>query len=49
MNEYEINECIIEFKKYIALVIINRFSSTNQNGKIIVAMTNNIMMIYGTH
>ena len=44
MNEYEINECIIEFKKYIALVIINRFSfSTNQNGKIIVAMTNNII------
>ena len=44
MDEYEINECIIEFKKYIALVIINRFSfSTNQNGKIIVAMTNNII------
>jgi hypothetical protein len=44
MNEYEINECIIEFKKYIALVIINRFSiSRNQNDKVIVAMTNNII------
>ena len=45
MNEYEIDECIIEFKKYIALVIMNRFSSsTNQNDKvIIVAMTNNII------
>ena len=28
MDEYEINECIIEFKKYIALVIINRFFSS---------------------
>ena len=43
MDEYEINECIIEFKKYIALVIINRFSPTNQNSKTIVAMTNNII------
>jgi len=47
MDEYEINECIIEFKKYIALVIINRFfsssSPTNQNNKTIVAMTNNII------
>ena len=47
MDEYEINECIIEFKKYIALVIINRLfyssSPTNQNNKVIVAMTNNVI------
>ena len=31
MDEDEINECIIEFKKYIALVIINRFSVFNKS------------------
>jgi len=47
MSDDEINECIIEFKKYIALVIINRLSysstPTNRNNKVIVAMTNNVI------
>ena len=47
LSDQEIKECIIEFKKFVALIIINRSLSRSdsnvKDNQIIISMTNNII------